>query len=380
MTDLFINPFIPRTHLAKKETYGYRLHIAQDIEDSAWDAFLARTPGGHHVQTSLWAQVKASLGWQPVRLTVTREGTTVAGAQILLRRLPLMGAVGYVSKGPLLTVEDPLLVELVIKKLQQLARDHRILFLVVQPPDNDRAITQELPWHGFRPSSRKVAPTATIVIDLAQDLDDILAQMHKKTRYGIRRAQRDGITVREGSEEDLDTVYELMLAAAERNQYAAYPRQYFNEIWHLFHPPGYIRMFLAEYQGETVSAHLVFPFGDTLLSKMGYWSGRHGKLKPNELLEWEVIQWAKAQGYRYYDFEGINIKTAEILQRGDPLPDSVLQTAVSFKLGFSQQVAIFPGAYEYIYHPIMRWAYNKLYLQLSKSKALKKMMHRIRTR
>lgn len=380
ITDAYVNSSKLKTHLAIHEVHGYQMRVSQEIEDRAWDTFLTRTPGGHHVQTSLWAQVKATLGWGVVRLTVTRKGEIVAGAQILIRQLPLIGAIGYVPRGPLLAVEDPLLARLVIHKLQQLAKTFRILYLIVQPPGNDKVVTQEMPQLGFQPSMRRVVPAATLVIDLTRDLDDILARMHKKTRYGIRRGQREGIVVREGTEKDLDTFYNLMLATAQRRGFSAYPRSYYAEMWRLFRPHGFIRMFLAEYQGEVVTAHLVIPFGDTLLSKMGYWSGRHGKLKPNEFLEWEVITWAKAQGYRCYDFEGINVKTAKMLQHGEPLPDSLRQTATSFKLGFTRQVAFFPGAYEYIYHPFIRWGYNKLYQQISGSKALKKMVHRFRTK
>ena len=51
---------------------GYRVLVSDKAEDPAWDAFLAEVPGGHHVQTSLWAQAKAVLGWQTVRIVVTQ--------------------------------------------------------------------------------------------------------------------------------------------------------------------------------------------------------------------------------------------------------------------------------------------------------------------
>ena len=81
----------------------------------------------------------------------------------------------------------------------------------------------------------------------------------------------------------------------------------------LFRPHGYINMFLTKYQDEAKTVHMVISFGDTLLSKMRYWPGRYGQFKLNELLDWKVIKWAKAQGYRYYDFEGIDVMTAKII-------------------------------------------------------------------
>lgn len=379
MTNITINTSRLKPRQTKQEIQGYQLQTSQDLEDRAWDRFLVRTEGGHHVQTSLWAQVKASLGWDVLRLTVTRQGEIVAGAQILVRKLPLIGAIGYVPRGPLLAINDPLLIELVLKMLKRLAKSYRILYLVVQPPVENEVI-EALPRLGFQPTTRNVAPTATVVIDLSQDKEEIRAQLRKKTRYGIRRARREGITIREGTEEDLDTLYDIMLVAAERRKYEAYPRSYFAEMWRLFHPHGYIKMLLAEYQGEAVSVHMVIPFGDTLLAKMGYWSGQHGQLRPNELLEWEMIKWAKEQGFRYYDFEGIDPKAAKALQQGEPLPEHLQQSPTSFKLGFSQQIVFFPEAYEYIYHPLMRWLYVRLYQRIANSKRLKRLVHRFRTR
>ena len=110
----------------------------------------------------------------------------------MIRKLPLIGAIGYLPKGPLLAVEDPQLTELTIKKLQHLARTDRILYLIVQPPGNGKGITQALTQGGFQPSSRDVVPTATITIDLTKELDEILSLMRKKTRDGIRRGKREG--------------------------------------------------------------------------------------------------------------------------------------------------------------------------------------------
>ena len=151
-----------------------------------------------------------------------------------------------------------------------------------------------------------MVPTATLLIDLTKNLDDILAQMKRATRYGIRRSLREGITVREGTERDLSTFYCILVATSQRQQFSPYPEEYFIKMWRVLGPHGYIRLFLAEYEDETVSAILTVPFRDTVIYKKGAWSGRHGNRRPNEALHWTAIKWAKAHGYCYYDFEGVN--------------------------------------------------------------------------
>jgi peptidoglycan pentaglycine glycine transferase (the first glycine) len=342
-----------------------QVRISQQAEDPDWDAFLAETPGGHHVQSSLWARVKAGLGWGSTRVVVTQEEQIVAGAQILVRQLPLIGTVGYVPKGPLLARDDPVLTELVINKLQQVAKTQHIHYLAVQPPHNGEIIAQQLPRWGFRPSSVEVAPTATILIDLTLDLDDILAQMRKKTRQSIRQGLREGITVREGTESDLPTFYRLLVATSQRRKFSPYPEQYFSEMWRVFSPHGCVKLFLAEYRNETVSALLVIPFADTVIFKTGGWSGRQGNHHPNEVLRWSVIRWAKSHGYQYCDLEGIAPKAARVLVRGEPLPESLMKTPTFFKLGFGGQVTLFPTAYDYIYNPFFHWAYSTVFPKIA---------------
>jgi lipid II:glycine glycyltransferase (peptidoglycan interpeptide bridge formation enzyme) len=344
---------------------AYQVTLSYEFEDPAWDTFLAETPDGHHVQTSLWAQVKALIGWRAARLVVTRRKRIVAGVQLLIRSLPLAGAIGYAPKGPLFAVDDPVLPKLVINAIHHLARIERIQYLAIQPPSNGKIVAQQLAALGFRPSPLELTPTATVLIDLSQDLEDLLAQMRKKTRQYIRYGLRTEVTVREGSESDLGTFYRLVTATSQRQNFVPESEEYFTKMWRVLSPHGYIKLFLAECAGEAVSAQLIIPFGNTVIYKRVGWSGQYGNLRPNEVLHWTVIKWAKDQGFRYVDLEGIELEAATALMQNKPLPDALRQTPTHFKLGFGGQVTIFPGACDYVYSPFLRWAYTSIFPRIA---------------
>lgn len=357
----------------------YQVYVSDETEDPEWDTFLAQNPGGHHVQTSLWAQVKAVLGWRAVRIIARQNGQIIGGAQILIRSIPLIGAIGYVTRGPVLALDDLRLAHQVIDELHTVAQAQGIRYLVVQPPCNGEALARELPGWGFQPSPIAVGTTATVVIDLSRDLEAILAQMKPRTRYNVRLGPRKGITVREGTESDLPTYYRLLVATSQRQNFAPYPEKYFAAMWRVFSPHGYVRLFLADHEGEPVSALLAIPFGDTLINKLAVWSGRHGDCRPNELLQWTAITWAKSHGYRYYDFEGIDPQAAREILNGNPLPDALSQSTTSFKLGFGGQVVLYPGAYEYVYNPVLRWTYSAVFPKIASLPVAKKAVNRLRT-
>lgn len=337
----------------------YRVHISESSDDPAWDEFVACAPGGHHVQTSLWSQIRAVQGWKVLRIIVTREEDIVGGVQLLTRSMPLIGAAAYVTKGPLCAPDDQALLNLVLDELKQACRAHHIRYLIVQPPNNGQHIVAHLTQRGFRPMAIGATSEATTLIDLSKSLDEILAQMHSKNRRNIRRSEREGITVREGSTEaDLDIFYDLHLATSKRRQFVPFPRTYFAQMWKVMRPYEYITLMFSEYRGGAVSAVLLVPFGDTVIAKVNGWSGQHDRCRPNEAVFWGAIRWAKEHGFRYFDLDGIDPAAAHAVLNNQPIAEDSRYSPTFFKLMFGGQVTLFPPSYDYVLNPVLRWAYR----------------------
>ncbi len=368
------------TRCDRSNTTGaeHQVWLSRKVEDPNWDAFLALTPGGHHLQTSLWAQVKAAVGWRAARVIVTGSDGIVAGGQMLIRPLPLVGSVGYMPRGPVVISDDPKIERILMHQLHRMARAHRVQYMVVQPPLGGEPLACRLPEWGFRPSRVSAVPTATVLIDLSKGLDDLLARMKEQTRKNIRRGLHRGIVVREGTESDLHTVYRLVVATSERQKGPVYPEAHIRELWRVFHPRGYLKLFVAEHEGEVVSIQIVIPFKDTVSFKTFGWSGKHANFKPNDVLLYKAFEWAASAGYRYCDLEGIEMTAANALLCGQRLPEEIRQTPTYFKLGFGGQVTLFPGSYDYVSNPALRWSYNTFYPFVATSPIMSKVMNSIR--
>src|SRR5262249_25225327 len=138
---------------------GYRVTVDSATHDPAWDAFVAITPGGHHAQTSLWAQVKAVLGWEATRIVVREGDTIVGGAQFLTRAIGRAGPVGFAPRGPLLASADPKLLDEVQRAMMALGREQRVRYLKVQPPTDRHDLVDALRARGWAPSAMEAAPT-----------------------------------------------------------------------------------------------------------------------------------------------------------------------------------------------------------------------------
>lgn len=348
-------------------------------DDPAWDAFLDEI-GASHTQSSLWSRAKATLGWHPLRVVARDENGIVGGAQVLYRPIAALGHVGYVANGPVLADPRPTVREQVIRATRAAALRQHVLHLTVQPARSDHATSARLAELGWAPTTTHVIPQATLLLDLTLGTDALLAAMAPRTRYNVRLAERRGVTVRAGDEADLDDFLRLLDETASRQRFVAPPAEHFVDMWRVLAPGGHARLALASWEGETVSAQLAIAFGQTVTNRMSVWSGRHGNHRPNEALQWDTIRWAAAQGYRWYDLEGIDVRVAQALLAGEPRPEARNRAVTSFKLGFGGQAVVAPPAHVYLPGPVLRWAYPRVVARLRGRRSIKRLERRLRTR
>lgn len=357
---------------------GYRILVSEASVDPKWDAFLAETHGGHHVQTSIWGRLKATTGWRAVRIVAHQHDRIVAGLQMLVRRIYGAGSVGYVPKGPVLNGVSPHLADLLMTELRRVVRSQRVKCLIMQPPEQAQEAGLSLRQTGFYPLPFEVTPEATVVVNLQPSTDELLAAMHSKTRYNIRLGKRRGIVVREGDRNDIRAFYQMLMSTAKRQGFEEYSEDYIQRMYDEFAAQGWAKLFLVEHQEELVSGLIVIPFGDTVLFKKGAWSGQRGPLCPNEAMHWHAICWAKNAGYRYYDFGGIDRATAEPLCRGVAVSRKQMDQVSRFKIGFGGQVTLMPETLAFPSNALLRWIYQASYRKASQSRILQKMFHKFK--
>lgn len=356
----------------------YDVQIVDQIDDPEWEAFVAQHPGGSPVQTGRWAHLKAVQGLSATRLVVREQGCVTAGAQILIRKTSL-GRIGYVARGPLLGQHDPDLAALVMGQIHAIARAQRLLYVTIQPATTDAALAARLPEWGYWITPLEIQTSATLQIDLTRSSDDLLAAMRRETRYNINRSRREGITVREGRYDDLPAYVALLGQTGRRQRFSPYSLEYYQEMWRQFAPPGILRLFVAEVDGEPVAAATLMCFGDTVMGSQRGWSGAYPKKRPNEGLDWAMMTWAKAQGYRTFDLGGISREAAEQLLKGEPLPDDRRDGPLAYKLGFRGQPVLTPRTYAHVPMPLLTAPVRLATAAMARQGLLKRLIGQLRT-
>ena len=323
-----------------------------------WNAFVAQQPAFGLLQSWEWGELKAKAGWQAFRVAVKQDGHIVAGAQMLVKHLiPGLASIAYIPRGPVGNWLDPEIASGLLNMLHQIARDHQAVFLRIEPPLLDEpAFHQAVERLDFRSTSHTNQPRATIILNLDQELDDIVQQMRKKTRQYIRRAMREGITVRIGSRGDLGTFYKIMRRTSQRQGFPHRSRKYYENEWQTFASNEQIVLLMAVCGGQVRAVRTAYCLGRHAAE---FHAGRvdHSEnLHADYLLVWEAIKWAKRRGCTTYDLWGIPDEISQIpfAAGHPPVSDRTdgLWGVYRFKRGFSKDLVCYVGAYDYVYSAI----------------------------
>ena len=308
--------------------------------------------------------MKTRFGWEATRLAVWDEaGRQPRGvAQVLVRRLPL-GSLAYVPKGPVADVKDTDTWRELLGTLREFGRERGVTFLKIEPDgEGEHPLRQLFEEEGYGISARGIQPATTIIVGLQANEEEILKQMKSKTRYNVRLAERKGVTVREGDEEDVALFCELMEETGDRDDFGIHEEAYYLEAWRLFTAEDRARLFLAYYGDEPLAGLMVFAFGSTAYYLYGASSNRHRNLMPNHLLQWRAMCWAKEKGCTSYDLWGIPDEAGEekedmeeVLKRGG------LWGVYRFKRGFGGRVVRHPPSYDCVYSSFLYWLGTRVY-------------------
>lgn len=249
-----------------------------------WDKQIGSQKMSQFLQSWDWGEFQKSLGRKIWRLDLN-------GHFVFVIKMPLPLGQNYLYAPRI----NYLLNKDLIDSLKNLAKAEKSIFLRLELSPQ-----QDLDLFGFK-KVQSVQPKKTLLLDLSKNEAELLADMHQKTRYNIRLAEKKGVKVKI-SEAGLDDFYNLISSTYNRKGLSGYNKEYYQKLLANYSGEA---ICLAEFQDKILCANLVLPYGDTMIYLHGGSSEDGKNLMAPHLLQWEAIKKAKELGYKYYDFWGI---------------------------------------------------------------------------
>jgi glycosyltransferase involved in cell wall biosynthesis/lipid II:glycine glycyltransferase (peptidoglycan interpeptide bridge formation enzyme) len=328
-------------------------------ELAEWDELVRKVPGSDVAQLSAWADVRRVADFEALYVFARRGGELVGGALVLWRRLRFVGEVGYVPYGPVISLDadrDPS-VAVLASALRRLARQKmRVLF--IQPPLGGEDISRELRRHGFRPSHANIAPEASFHLDLSRTEDELWAGLTTEMRRRARKWPELGVRVRRGTQDDVALLARLHAASAQHHGFEPLPLEYIATLYRRLAPAGHAELFVGEIEGKPVFADLLTGCGGVLKGRLTGMDrdSAAGRLRVSAAVRWEAIRWAKANGYRWFDFGGIRDTAVSTLV--DKRSTSTVTGDDAYKASFGGTPFRYARPVEIISSPAIRFAYD----------------------
>ena len=118
-------------------------------------------------------------------------------------------------------------------------------------------------------------------------------------------AGRKGVTVKDGTKEDLKDFHKIMIETGKRDGFIIRPLEYFEKMYDCL-GPEHIKVLMAYYDGKANFWRNTNFYGNKTWYLYGASSNEHRNLMPNYLLQWKMIKMAIARHDDIYDFRGVS--------------------------------------------------------------------------
>lgn len=254
-------------------------------------------------------------------------------ANIIRHDLPFGKNYLYVPHGPILDTQAARggydrAIRAFVGALVAIAQKERSIFVKCEPLHD--TVKQMLIRSGFSHSDKALQPTRSLLLDLSQSAEELLAGMHHKTRYNIRLGERKGLRLEPSM--DGTAFWRLMQQTAKHDGFSPHPASYYQALIDTFAGPGPLQtqLFLVRYEDAFVAGAIILIYGDTIYYLHGAMDRAYKTLKAPSFMRWEIIRHYQAKGMRWYNFWGID--------------DDRWPGVTRFKTGFGGGEVEYPGA------------------------------------
>ena len=318
----------------------------------------------HPLQSWVWGEARKKMGIEVLRLGEYHQDKLENVFQLTFHKLPFTAyKIGYLPRSVFPSKS-------VLEFLQDYGQKNKIIFIKIEPYEEISNIKYEkskiyIKNQKLKKSKHPLFPQWTQIIDLTKSEEELLKNMHPKTRYNIRLAQKKGVVVKEMSDDaGFEIFAKLYFETCRRQKYFGHTKTYHQIIWNSL-KNKIAHLLIAYYQDLPLAAYELFYFKKRLYYPYGGSSTAYRNFMATNLLMWEAIKFGKKLGAEKFDLWG------------SLPPDYKINDSwagfTRFKQGYGGQFVQLVGSFDLIinlrYYQIYNLAdfFRKKYLQLKKS-------------
>jgi len=299
----------------------------------------------HPVQTWEWGDFQISQGHTVYRLGVFDKNDKIISAySVSFHKIPKTKfSIGTILRGPDITDE-------MLNEVTKIAKTENAIFVKFEPDVINKKLGH---FRNLKKSPKVAFYPHTFLIDLTKSENQLLEEMHPKTRYNIRIANRHGVEIREETNDKGFEIYlKILFETTKRQGFYLHTQKYHRDLWKQLKNTGMVHIMLASYQNEVLSAFMIFKLKDQLFYPYGASLHTNRQVMAQNLLMWEVIKLGQKLKCKTFDMWGCLGPRAKETENGFGFH--------RFKQGYGGQLVEYVGTYDLIINPTFYKIYNSV--------------------
>lgn len=283
-----------------------------EVDRTGWHLLMRDFDDASIYQT--WSS--PTLGESEISHIVVRDGAEVVGCCQVEIRAPGPGClrIADIRWGPIcMRRERPYSPDALHRAIEAIKEEYgvrRQCFVRIWPcvrGERKEEARQFLEQAGFV-RYRGERPYRTLIVDLSPSVEELRANFLQKWRNCLNRAEKKGLSVTEGTDDELfATFLELLGQMIERKRFrqiASY--EAFRRMQKGLPEDLKMQIMICRAGVDPVSAVVYSAIGDTGIYLLGATGANGLESCGSYLLQWRTIQRLKADGMRYYDLGAFN--------------------------------------------------------------------------
>jgi len=261
-----------------------------EADSNAWDAFLQEAPGASFNHLFGWKGInEESFGHRCFYIAAKEGGRIVGTFPLVYIKSLIFGKI--LCSMPFLNFGGPCAHDeeterMLLREAEDIVHSNGADYLEIR---SAKRVAIPLPT-----SERKVSMT----VALKSDPDILWTAFDAKHRREIRHAYKQGLHVKHGGAEHLDTFYEILSESWKNLGTPLYDKSYFRRVIDTF--PDSVRIFLTYHGDVPISAAMNGYYAKRV---EGMWLGNRSgerRLNPGYVLYWEMIKHACENGFETF--------------------------------------------------------------------------------
>lgn len=322
----------------------------KEIDNQLKNSSIWEKKANHPLQSWSFGEARRELGIEVLRLGEFKKDALINIFQISLH--PLIGdyKIGYLPRSLFPSSK-------MLNYLYQWGKKNKIVFIKIEPYEeqNRNLFFQISRDNNFilLKSPHPLFPEWTQMIDLQKSEDELFKNLHYKTRYNIRLAQKKNVVIKQmDNEQGFEIFIKLYFETCQRQKYHGHNYRYHSTIWKKFQKK-IAHILIAFYKNFPLASYQVWLYKNRLYYVYGGSSNQYRNLMASNLLMWETIRFGKFNKAKIFDLWG-------------SLPPNYSLNHpwagfTRFKQGYGGRFVQLIGSYDLIINPFLYNLYSFVY-------------------